>query len=1656
MRGFIKFISLTLAVVLLISSAVVAQASAKQSSNETEAVETSSAVNTEKSKATAKELYFELRNNPLVNESEMFRDYPLDTPDSYDYYTLKYKDAFRDMLLYAKSKLKTAPNDKKSKAKTGAGSKKSTKGNTTYSISGTTLYINGSGDMDNYGYYDNTNHQTPWYSSRNNIEKIVIENGITSIGSYSFEFFDNLTEVSLPESLKTIGENAFDYCEKLTSVTLPYNLEEIKREAFNNTGLTNIIFPNSVKAIGAYAFARTSLSSVNIPDSVERLERNAFQSEALQYVHIGSGVEVIDGNPFGRCVSLTSFDLSSDSKFTIKDDCIMDGTKLIAYPMGKIRDSYTVPSYVTEIGDYAFYSDNAPRGSNYTINNLTIPGTIKRIGDSAFTYCNISNLTLENGVEEISDDAFMFNKFTSVNLPDSLTRIGTYAFSGCFYLTGVTIPKNVKSIGYGILEANYDMGAINVASDNPYFKSIDGVLYSKDGKILHQYPDGKSNTTFYMPDTVERIDIHAFFQNSNLANVNFSSNLKYIDYGNFDDHTSITQITLPDSIVELRGTSFLFNDNLKKVIVGKNLAKIEAAFVFGENTKDIYFLGNLPQDYYTMLSDSASYNVFYPQDDSTWKNGNITLQNTNISLRPWDSSTHYRTDISPASVTLSKTSYTYDGTIKQPDVSVSFGGKTLMEGIDYECTYSNNINAGTATAKIEGIGDFYGTINKSYTINKADQVLSASINAYSVKVGNTAQINASGKGTISYSSSNDSIASVDRYGEVTGVRSGSARITVSASGDNNYKSDEKTLNITVTGEAKILTREDLNYNFGNSPESFGYPVNYKIPYERYLMFFSPEQASVKYNNSNYWGGSCAGFSGTSILFYDSMSSLDINDFNSSADRIYDLSVSDYSSKYGINIRQLLESFQVGQSQSPVSTANSRNWNDIRGLVNEVKKCDNGGKPLLVGIYRGKSSDAIVGGHAIVGYKYEYVDSTTDKIYVYDCNMPYEDNYIELYKSNGTYTGFSYSNSRTYTAAITYVLCSDYAKLWDNRNKSSTNYNDMLMVNSDTFDILSADGEKVAEMKEGKFTSYNDGVYENYECDSQSTSHNIIVPTDRYKIINKDNSVKTFSVAAANTFNSASVKTQSDEVEFFVDDSQNSNIVTVNGNEGEDYKITLNSDTDYTKDNSEVEFKGESNGKETTVGTAYGEYINDNYTQNGIKVDDVAVNVDNYAGLNLSSCSVELNKTSYSYSGAPVLPNIKITNAYGNILSENTDYTVVAASNVDPGTATAEIYGINGYKGKLSVSYKITEGNISDCDISLDKNKFVYTGSEIKPEVIVSASGTVLSEGEHYTLTYYNNVNIGTGYVIVSGKGKFSGSKTLSFSIENEIVEPTTQPPTQPATMGSKLDIKGLTCTASTSDSLSFSWDSVEGTYPKYYIQYKTSSSDWIDSDMQYTNYTTIKNLSPSTYYSVRVRAFVSGVIGSYSSPVSAWTKAQSTPTPTQPATQPATAKPAPTQPSSTPSRTYDTEVEFYWTSDTLYRKESSTYGLWLYDEKGKTTFTSSNSSVASVTRLSNDSVKVKAKKAGIATITAKNNGVKSYLRIKVINPKLNKKSKTLKRGKTFKLSIIGRIGKATFKSSNKKVATVTKKGKIKAKKKGKSTITVKTNGIKLKCKIKVK
>ena len=188
------------------------------------------------------------------------------------------------------------------------------------------LTISGKGKMYDYSY---DNNRAPWYG--NYIKRIIIGDGITTIGRLAFQYCRALTSVTIPNSVTkiafrtfyncraltsvtilnsvtTIGNNAFENCSTLTSVTIPNSVTEIGDRAFSNcSSLTSVTIPNSVTTIGNNAFENCStLTSVTIPNSVTTIGWYAFRKcTNLQKVNIGNSVKTIGVSAFENCTSIT-------------------------------------------------------------------------------------------------------------------------------------------------------------------------------------------------------------------------------------------------------------------------------------------------------------------------------------------------------------------------------------------------------------------------------------------------------------------------------------------------------------------------------------------------------------------------------------------------------------------------------------------------------------------------------------------------------------------------------------------------------------------------------------------------------------------------------------------------------------------------------------------------------------------------------------------------------------------------------------------------------------------------------------------------------------------------------------------------------------------------------------------------------------------------------------------------------------------------------------------------------------------------------------------------------------------------------------------------------------------------------------------------------
>lgn len=182
-----------------------------------------------------------------------------------------------------------------------------------------------------------------------------------------------------------------------------------------------------------------------------------------------------------------------------------------------------------------------------------------------------------------------------------------------------------------------------------------------------------------------------------------------------------------------------------------------------------------------------------------------------------------KTDISAAVVTLSESSYTYDGTSKVPNVtSVTLNGQTLTAGTDYAVVSSPATNAGSYTLTVNGIGSYSGTVTANWTIAKAQATISGADSISIVGTGESESeiYTTTGDGALSFSISDSSVATISNSGgqvTLTGVAAGSATLAVTVADGTNYLGTTKTVSVAVT-EASANTVFGVVWDYSlNSP-----------------------------------------------------------------------------------------------------------------------------------------------------------------------------------------------------------------------------------------------------------------------------------------------------------------------------------------------------------------------------------------------------------------------------------------------------------------------------------------------------------------------------------------------------------------------------------------------------------------------------------------------------------------------------------------------------------------------------------------------------------------------------------------------------------------------------------------------------------------------
>lgn len=421
---------------------------------------------------------------------------------------------------------------------------------------------NTSGDYEYELFEDGTVEITDYTGSATELVIPSTINGypVISIGFYAFSNGE-FKNVTIPENIEYIRACAFDSCKNLETITIPKNVSNISWDAF---------------------MCCTSLMSINVDtqnsyySSENGVLFNKNKTILIQYpignkqasYKIAKNVVTVGYLAFFNCLNLSNINVDDKNNYYSSKDGVLfnkDATKLIQYPVGNVRTSYTIPNNVIELGYEAFNSSN-------NLTSVYISDSVEDMHYNsgwgggpeypkalhAFYNCkSLEDITVSvNNKYFASVDGVLFNKdktaildYPAANknssyiIPNSVVCITQTAFKDCTNLFSLKIPYSVNEIDFASF---YDSSIADIEVDafNEYFSSLDGILFNKDKTKLIACPPQSIKTLYVVPKNVKIIESGAFENCVNLTGIRISQSVESIGWSVFGNCENLEYITV--------------------------------------------------------------------------------------------------------------------------------------------------------------------------------------------------------------------------------------------------------------------------------------------------------------------------------------------------------------------------------------------------------------------------------------------------------------------------------------------------------------------------------------------------------------------------------------------------------------------------------------------------------------------------------------------------------------------------------------------------------------------------------------------------------------------------------------------------------------------------------------------------------------------------------------------------------------------------------------------------------------------------------------------------------------------------------------------------------------------------------------------------------
>ena len=617
----------------------------------------------------------------------------------------------------------------------------------------------------------------PFHES--NVQKATLEKGITSIPRNLFHKNTTLTQVTIPDTMTKIEEFAFAECGNLERVSLPDNVNQIGEYAFAKTGIKEISMPDSILEIGDYVFANTKLTELKLPKNLTHLGRCVLSGNTGVTEIVIPKTLITVGAEWGNILAGDGpFHESNVQKATLEKGITSIPRNL--FHKNTTLTQVTIPDTVTKIEEFAF----AECGN---LESVSLPDNVNQIGEYVFAKTGIKEINIPDTVTIIRDHTFKnCTALKTINWSKSITDIQSYAFENCDALTKLAIPNTVTNIGEG---AFYECGGLSAIAVSNSVKSL--------GSRAFENCDALAKVS--ISDSVTSMGEKAFYDCDALTDVKLGTGITQIPTSCFEHCDVLPSVVLPYRISKVGDNAFKNCVALTEITIPRATTSISTSAFSYPAKMTVYGISGTYAE--TFANQQGMKFV-----DKAVKATNVVLDKTELTLN--------RGMKYSLTMTVTPATFTDEVSWKSTNVNVAAiaedGTVTAKE-------------AGQATIKVT-VGDVSATCK----VNVVQPVTSIYLNKTALEMTalDTYQLQASvypseaNNKEVSWESSDEKVATVDKNGLVQAKEKGTAVITAKAKDGSEVS---RSCKVTVKNTAYVVTdisKLESTHNYENNCSDF--------------------------------------------------------------------------------------------------------------------------------------------------------------------------------------------------------------------------------------------------------------------------------------------------------------------------------------------------------------------------------------------------------------------------------------------------------------------------------------------------------------------------------------------------------------------------------------------------------------------------------------------------------------------------------------------------------------------------------------------------------------------------------------------------------------------------------------------------------------------